>query len=369
MKIDDVTLTVFPWDNIPVTHYSSTIQVGGQPSSLGLLTLKTTHGVEGHALLGSALHSVDLDAASLMRALKPVVMGQDPLDRERLNQALWSRRLRTTVRAIGAMDVALWDIAGKVAGLPLYKLMGACRDKVPAYCSSQMHDTPAAYVEQALQFKSMGWQAYKLHSSHPWREAAAACEAVRRATGDGFGLMLDSVWSYEYDDALNLGRAIESQGFEWFEDPLPNDRIDEYTSLCAALEIPVMATEAPAAGLNHYAPWVLKKATDSLRGDVAIKGGITTIIKAAHLAEAFGMQYEVHMGANSLNDLANLHVILAIRNCRYFEVLQPAAAHKHGMLRDIEVDGEGFVHPPKGPGLGAEIDFDLIRRTAVATLT
>lgn len=366
--IDDVSLTVFPWNDIPLAHYSSTIKVGGGASSLGLLTLRTSDGLEGHAFLGSALHPVDLDARSLITVLKPLVIGQDALDRERINEALWARRLRTTVRAIGAIDVALWDIAGKAAGLPLYRLLGAYRDRIPAYCSSEMHDTPDAYVQQALAFRARGWTAYKLHSSHAWRDAAAACDAVRKATGDAFTLMLDSVWSYEYDDALNLGRAIQALGFEWYEDPMAFHRIADYVRLCAELDIPVMATEAPANDLKAYAPWVRQHATDFLRGDVAVKGGITTILKAAHLAEAFGMRFEVHMGANSLNDLANLHVTLAIRNCHFFEVLQPAGAHKHGMVRDIEVDDQGFVHPPAGPGLGAEIDFAAIERTAVARL-
>ncbi|MBX3443588.1 MAG: hypothetical protein KF774_14370 [Planctomyces sp.] len=368
MHVDDVTLQVFPWDNIPTTYYSSSIKVGGAPSRLGLLTLTTSDGLEGHAFLGSALHSVDLDAESLIRVLKPVVLGQNPFERERLNAALWARRLRTTVRAIGAMDVALWDLASKAAGLPLYQYLGAYRDKVPAYCSSQMHDSPEAYVEQALAFQARGWKAYKLHSSHPWREAAAMCEAVRQAAGGEFALMLDSVWSYNSDDALELGRAIEALDFEWYEDPLPYTQIDSYPPLCAALKVPVMATEAPPNGLTHYAAWITRRATDFLRGDVAMKGGITTLLKAAHLAEAFGMRYEVHMGANSLNDVANLHVILAIRNCGYYEVLQPSAAHQFGLLCDVEIDAEGFARPPGGPGLGGEIDFDRIRRTAVSLL-
>ena len=103
------------------------------------------------------------------------------------------------------------------------------------------------------------------------------------------------------------------------------------------------------------------QATDFLRGDVAVKGGITTLVKTAHLAEAFRMNFEVHHGGNSLNNFANLHVIMAIRNTEFFEVLLPDAMQKYGLAEDITVDRDGLVHAPTGPGLGDEIDFDADR--------
>ena len=95
---------------------------------------------------------------------------------------------------------------------------------------------------------------------------------------------------------------------------------------------------------------------------MAVKGGLTSCLKVAHLAEAFHMNYEVHHGGNSLNNVANLHLLMAIKNCEYFEVLLPDAAQKHGLVQDIEVDASGLVHAFDGPGLGAAIDFDLIKR-------
>ncbi len=108
------------------------------------------------------------------------------------------------------------------------------------------------------------------------------------------------------------------------------------------------------------------QATDFLRGDVAVKGGITTLVKTAHLAEAFRMNYEVHHGGNSLNNVANLHVIASIRNTTFFEVLLPDRAQKYGMEQEIGVGRDGMVHVSNGPGLGAAIDFKLIERKKVA---
>ena len=272
------------------------------------------------------------------------------------------------MRAIGAVDIALWDIAGKVAGLPIHKLLGSYRDTVPAYASSQVLDAPAAYAEQAQGFKAKGWQAYKIHPPTQWRADITVCEAVRRAVGDDYTVMLDSTWSYEYPEALRVGRAIEELGFYWYEDPLADADIYNYVKLKQKLDIPIMATEYPIAGFDSYQPWITERATDFLRGDVAVKGGITTLIKTAHLAEAFHMRYEVHHGGNSLNNIANLHVIMAIKNCEFFEVLLPDAAQKYGLEPDITVDRDGLVHAPTGPGLGAAIDVALIKKKTVATL-
>ena len=106
-----------------------------------------------------------------------------------------------------------------------------------------------------------------------------------------------------------------------------------------------------------------------LRGDVALKGGITPIVKVAHLAEAFHLKFEIHHGGDSLNNLANLHLTMAIPNCEYFEVLLPDAAQKYGVAQDIKIDSAGLVNAPTGPGLGAQIDFDLIERKKVGVLS
>jgi L-alanine-DL-glutamate epimerase-like enolase superfamily enzyme len=367
MKITDMTLRLFAWDGIPQTTYNAHDSFGGR-SELGLLTLSTDEGVEGHAFLGSATQSAAFDGASLIHYLKPIVMGQNPLDRERLYQRLGNRTRHTTLRAIGAVDVALWDIAGKVAGLPIHRLLGSYRESVPAYASSEVLPSRAAYVEDALRFKESGWTAYKIHPPTAWREDIEVCRAVREAVGDAYTLMLDSTWSYNYEQALRVGRAAERLGFYWYEDPLAVDDMQGYVKLCRKLDIPVMATEYSPGGLEAYTPWILMQATDFLRGDVAVKGGITTLVKTAHLAEAFHMNFEIHHGANSLNNVANLHVIMAIENCEFFEVLLPDASNKYGLAEEITVDANGLVHAPTEPGLGAKIDFDLIERKTTAVL-
>ena len=368
MKITDVTLKLFAWDDIPATTYSPSIGQLGGASQLGLVTIATDQGIEGHAFLGSALAGAHIDGAGLIEYLKPVLADQNPLDRERLYRGLWGRHRFTTLRAIGAVDVALWDIAGKVAGLPIHRLIGSFRETAPAYASSARLASKEAYAEQAQAFKSAGWTAYKIHPPAEWRVDIEVCRAVRAAVGDDFTVMLDSTWSYRYEEALRVGRAIEALGFYWYEDPLAEDDIYGSAKLRRKLDIPLMATEYTPGGFQSYAPWILREATDFLRGDVAVKGGITSLIKTAHLAEAFHMNYEIHHGGNSLNNVANLHVLMAISNSEFFEVLLPDGAQKYGLIDDITVDENGLVHAPTEPGLGAKIDFELIERKQTALL-
>lgn len=369
MKITDVTLTFFAWEGLPKISYGLTIHSHGGSSLLALLTISTDEGITGHSLLGSAIRSADVDGRLLIQILKPTLLGQDPLDRERLGQKLWASARATSVRVVGAVDIALWDLAGKAGNMPIHQMLGSYRHSIPAYASSPVLKSESEYCEEAQRFKSNGVQAYKIHAPHPWTKDVLVCQSVRRAVGSDFRLMLDATGSYDYPTALRVGRALEELNFYWFEDPLSEWDIYNYVKLRQKLDIPLMATELPFIGLDQYGPWIIAQATDFLRGDVAFKGGITTMVKSAHLAEAFHMNYEIHHGGNSLNNVANLHVAMSIKNCEYFEVLLPDSANKYGLIQDLEIDSNGLVHAPTKPGLGVDIDFELIKRNTQFVLS
>ena len=370
MRIKDVTATLWTWDGIPPTRYTKTIaSAGSRSTQMALVRIVTDEGADGYSFLGSALGSAENDAAALVARFKPMLIGEDALARERIWQTMMRRTRGQMLRVIGAVDVALWDLAGRAAGVPVHRLIGSYRNSVPAYASSAVLPSPAAYAEEALRHKEAGWTAYKIHPPAEPDLDIEICTAVRKAVGDDFRLMLDSTWSYSYVQALKVGHAVQELGFYWYEDPLVEDDLYHYVKLKQNLSIPIMATEYPAAGPTSYAPWVLERATDFLRGDVAVKGGLTSCLKTAHLAEAFHMNYEVHHGGNSLNNVANLHLLMAIPNCEYFEVLLPDGAQKHGLVEDIEVDSHGLVHAFDEPGLGAAIDFEMIEAKQTAVLS
>jgi L-alanine-DL-glutamate epimerase-like enolase superfamily enzyme len=188
---------------------------------------------------------------------------------------------------------------------------------------------------------------------------------VRRAVGDDMVLMLDSMWCYGYEDAVRVGRAIEALDYFWYEDPLAEEDLYNYVKLRNKLDIPIMSTEYTPGRLYGMAQWIQQTASDILRGDVAVTGGITPLVKIAHLAEAFHMKCEIHHGGNSLNNVANLHVTMAMPNCDYYEVFPASGANKFALVEDIEVDDQGLVYAPEKPGLGYDIDWELVKRETV----
>ena len=334
---------------------------------LAAVTIETDEGVRGHAFLGSTSGVDETLVSQVVKLIKPSLIGRDPLDIGAIWQDLWKRRRLLDTQAIGVIDVALWDIAGKVANLPIHRLLGTCRDKIPVYASSWLLPRAEDYAEEALHYRDLGWKAYKIHPKFVAKEDIKLCAAVRKAVGDDMDLMLDPAWSYDYEDALRVGLAIQELGYYWYEDPLAETDLYGYVKLRQKLNIPILATERLPGGLYAYSEWIREMATDMLRGDVALKGGITPLVKIAHLAEAFHMKCELHHAFNILNNVAGLHVAMAIPNCEYFEMLLPFELHEYGLVERLseQVDTEGYLHAPTRPGLGYDIDWNLVARGKV----
>ena len=187
------------------------------------------------------------------------MLGQDPLDRERLYQALLAAQPRTTTGARSARWTWRCGISrGKVAGLPIHRLLGSYRDRVPRLRELGGAAAPSeAYAEEAARFKAAGWTAYKIHPPTDPAIDIEVCEAVRGAVGDDFTMMLDSTWAYEYPAALRVGQAVEALGYYWYEDPLADDDLYNYVKLKQQLSIPILATEYAPGGFTAYAPWLV----------------------------------------------------------------------------------------------------------------
>ncbi len=342
---------------------------------IGVLTISTDEGIEGHAFLSPPGTDV---AGQLIDVVKPMIVGRDPLQIGSIWHAIAgrSRMLDDTVQ--GYVDIALWDIAGKTAGLPVHHLLGSSRSTIPAYASSWVHPENSTYAEEALAYKDAGFHGYKLHPPTQRRtfggqdvavaEDIVTCADVRSAVGDDYLVMLDSAFAYSYKEALDVGFAIQELGYHWYEDPLGAEDIDGYVRLKQHLSIPIVATEITRGGLHALPAWIAARATDALRGDVVIKGGISGMMKIAALAEAYHLPCEVHDAYNGIGNLATVHVVMAIPHCSMYEVLVPHAPGSYdldhlsyGLAEPITIDEAGFVHAPTAPGLGIEPDWDLLR--------
>lgn len=345
-----------------------------------MLTIRTNEAVEGHTFLGNPGSDA---VSSLTGRVRQMLVGRDPLDIGDIWVATGAPGIPPEVQ--GAVDVALWDIAGKIAGLPLHRMLGSVRTKAPAYTSSWVHQGVDAYLDEAAAYVEQGFRGHKLHPLTQLRSFAGQnvpvtadiqlSTRVREVVGDDVMLALDSAWAYDYPEAIAVGHVIQELNYRWYEDPLAADDLYGYKRLKQQLWIPVMATERLSGGLTALAPWVVERATDYLRGDVAIKGGVTGMMKIGHLAEAFHLRCEVHDGYNSLNNLASLHVIMALPTSEWFEVLVPHAPGVHdlshlnwALSEPIKIDADGFAHAPTGAGLGIEPDWDYLDAHTISVL-
>ncbi|KQW01569.1 mandelate racemase family protein [Rhizobacter sp. Root1221] len=383
MKIERVSATEFTFPTRRSVDAAGHSHPG--PETLArqvLVTLTTDDGHQGHAFgAPEVVRRHVLDAFA-----RKVLVGQDPLQREQLWHSLehWQRGSagQLTDRALAVFDQALWDLAGRALKTPVYKLIGGYRDKVPAYGSTMCGDelagglaTPDDYAAFARKLVDRGYKAIKLHTWMPPVSFAPdpamdikACAAVREAVGPGIELMLDGYHNYSRTDALRIGRALEKLGFSWFEEMMNEQSMASYAWLSGQLDIPVIGPESLSGKHHSRADWVQAGACDILRAGVAGTGGIGPTLKVAHLAEAFGMNCEVHG-----NGAANLAVCAAIKNCRWYErgLLHPFLDYDEvpAYLRRLAdpMDNEGYVHLSRQPGLGEDIDFDYIAAHTVST--
>ncbi len=383
MRITDLSVSV---------HSYTPPRTVGFPNEgiMGVLTIDTDEGLRGHTFLfdqAAVGPGVEALGRQLVRDVKPRLLERDPLD----IGAVW-HELRSMSRSLhpavqGYVDVTLWDIAGKAAGLPVHRLLGTCREEMPVYASSWALPDAQAYIDEALAYLEMGIRAYKVHPpsfaafftgapSGGLKADIAACTAIKEAVGDRMTLMFDGAWRYTYPQALELGLVLQDLGYYWYEDPLKSDDVYGYMRLKEKLTIPLMATETLEGGLYALPPWLLLKATDFLRGDVVIKGGITGMMKIAHLAEAFGVNCELHDAYTATNQVASLNVAMAITNCEYYEALVPNDPGtygfgflSYGLEEPFKVDSRGHVHAPTLPGIGCRIDWPLMEATRVGVIS
>ena len=342
-----------------------------------VLKIVTDEGAEGYCFGASP----DV----IRQVVKPALLGKDPFNREWLWQHLReAQRLHLTTlsdRVLAVVDMALWDLAGRALGLPVYKLLGGYRDRVPAYASSMCGDdmegglnSPQAYADFALKCKARGYPAFKLHTIMPPipgmpnpKLDVACCRAVREAVGDDMPLMLDAFHYYSREEAVYIGHELEKLNFYWFEEPMAEHSMTSYVWLTEQLTIPVVGPETAEGKMFTRAEWILHKASDISRAGVGDVGGITPLMKTAHLCESFGVRMEVHGGGPG-----NLHGLCSMgipgeyyeRGLLhpFYDYDQPAAWLNR---LDDPLDDEGFVTISQLPGLGQDINWDYIRGNAI----
>ena len=324
------------------------------------------------------------------QVIQPMVLGSDPLDRD----AIWHRvynllrdhgRKGMPLQALSGVDIALWDIAGKVAGLPVHKLIGgAHRQSVPVYGYGMMlrredaASLAARFADEAAAIREMGFVATKMKVGLGPREDAALAGAVRRAVGDDFDFMVDANHCYTAADAFHVGRALEELGAYWFEEPVAPEDLDGYAALRAGLRVSIAGGEA------EFSRWGWRTLLESggldiAQPEVCALGGISEYLRVLALCHAHFTPVVNHVWGSAIAVATNLQLLAAMPPLPgglfprepMLEFDTTENRFRDGLLKEpLDIRGQvarnaGRAAIPAGPGLGVEPDRDFLRHYAM----
>jgi D-arabinonate dehydratase len=362
---------------------------GGMQARRGslLVEIETDERVIG---IGEAGVGGSVTANVVERVLRPMLIGEDPLLIEGLWQKMFARtrqfgRRGIVINAISGIDIALWDIAGKVARLPLYRLLGGCRDKVEAYASGGFYQEGKSADDlagEAEGYRARGFKGMKMkvgrnpstqtHLRH-LVDQAGRCEvepeedivrvaAVRRALGPRDKLMVDVNCAWSPAFAIEMGRAMEPYKLYWIEEPVATDDIAGSAMVADALATPVAGYETEV-GLDGFRELIARGAVDIVQPDLAWSGGFSECRRIAAFAQAHHRMVAPHAFAGAVLLAASLHFIAAIPNGLVLEFDQNPNGLRDELLKEpIRIGNDGMISLPERPGLGIELDPAAVER-------
>jgi L-alanine-DL-glutamate epimerase-like enolase superfamily enzyme len=346
------------WDSRPRTKFEATIvRVDTDEGLVGVGS--------GDLMLGLAGH-------------EDLFLGHDPLAMERHARII--DNLSFHYGRCWPLDVALWDLAGKIAGLPVWKLLGGREGRVRAYASSGVLRSTGEMGDAAARFMEEGFAAMKVRFHRAdWRDDVAALRAVRERVGDRLHLMVDcnQGWRMPWDaadpwtlkDALAVARRLEELGAWWMEEPLHRADLAGLSALRAATSVRIAGGEM-AREMHDVQQMIERRAVDVIQPDVVLIGGITLLRRAALAARDAGIVFTPHTWGNGIGLMANLQLVAGVGGAPFLEVpYDPpewTPERRDFMLAEpIRVGPDGWIDLPAAPGLGLVLDEDRLAATRI----
>ncbi len=316
-----------------------------------------------------------------------VLIGADPLNRNALWQGMLARVYNGNNAggfagsAMSAVDIALWDIAGKAAGQSVADLLGGrVRDKVAVYATGLYYtkgEFPTRLLDEAAGYVEMGYKGMKTKvGGLPIDEDARRVAALRKVIGDDVRLMVDANQAYSAAAAIRLAQRIAPLDITWFEEPVGAKDIEGYLRVKAAVDMPIAGGENLRTR-HEFADFLARRAYDIAQPDVVNAGGITEMRNIAMTANAMGVQVNPHVWGSPIMIAASLHVAATIPPCPtafeprpyeqepVMEFDRTPSGIRQGLTAAPFEQRDGFVAVPTGPGLGVEVDERALRRLGV----
>jgi L-alanine-DL-glutamate epimerase-like enolase superfamily enzyme len=348
------------WDPVVRKDFSTTI-----------VQVKTDEGITG---VGSG------DMMLGLHGHEHLFIGRDPFDIERHWQVL--DNIDFHYGRCWPMDIALWDLMGKVKGQPVAKLLGARTLKVLAYASTAEMISPAERAERTRHMAEQGFKAMKIrfHHDDP-RKDISIVEAVRKAVGGRLEIMVDANqgWKMPWDtnpcwdleQAYQVAKQLEALGVYWLEEPLPHHDFRGLANLRSKVGIRIAGGEMNRRW-HDFREMSRLGSLDVFQPDAVLAGGITMVKKIAERVQSEGAWFSPHTWTNGIGLYANLHLACAVSQCPYLELPYDPPAwtneRRDYMVRSedrLMIDNQGYLHVPERPGLGFELDEEVLSRCEV----
>ena len=355
-----------------------------------LVEVETDDGLVG---IGEAGTGGGVTQSFIAKDIAPMLIGEDPLMIEGLWQKMFARtrqygRRGIVMHAISGIDIALWDLAGKVAKLPVYRLLGACRDRVEAYASGGFYEAGKSIDDvagEAEGYRARGFKGMKMkigrnpstqsHLRHLVADSQmcevepevdiARVAAVRRALGPQAKLMVDVNCAWSPAFAIEMGRALELYKLYWIEEPVATDDIDGSARVADALATPIAGYETEL-GLYGFRDLITRGAIDIVQPDLAWTGGFSEGRRIAALAQAHHLMVSPHAFGGAVLLAASLHFAAATPNALLLEFDQNPNGLRDELLKEpIRAESDGTVRLSERPGLGIELDRAAVDRYRV----
>jgi len=338
--------------------------------SATLVQVETDEGISG---IGSCSGNGELLEFIVARVLKPLIVGMDPTETDAIWEKAYVRGGHKEfgtrgigVVALSGIDIALWDILGKVRGVPLYQLLGGkCRDKVPVYATALYPEEPSKVAARALAFADQGFHGVKVKVGFDLDQDLRIVRAVRQELGKDFVVMTDANQGYSFDVALQAAAGFADAGAFWLEEPLFVEDVEGHAALRERGKVPI------AVGENlhtcaAFRDFVVSGAADFLQPDVARAGGVSEIRKITAMAAHHKVPVSFHTWGDAVALAASVHLATALENCIVMELDYTYNPLREKLLREPFKLANGFLTPPEKPGLGVELDSEALEIYAFA---
>lgn len=313
-------------------------------------------------------------SSTITNGLRALVIGENPFEYEKIWHKMYmgSRypgRRGAVVHAMSGIDLALWDIMGKALQMPVYQLLGGgFRKKVRAYASTLFGDTIQETADRARWLVDQGFTAVKFGwdpLGEDLDQDERLVEAIREAVGPDVDVLIDAGHAYNTKTAIQMARRFEPYGIYWLEEPLVPDNLDGYAQLAGSTDLRIAAGEAESNRYS-YVDLMDRGNIDVVQFDVTRSGGLTETKKIAYAAYDRGLEVVNHSFTTDLNIAASLAVLSAVPDAHLFEYCVEDSPLRQELIRNPIRPVDGYVSVPEEPGLGVEIDDEVVERYAVA---